>query len=95
MRTHERSFTARLGQGLLLISGLMGGLALVDAVLLFFFFLVLVPTSAVTPNPYLGFVLFIALPVLAVVGFTLAAMAYIVSSDGEPSPSGDKHQLGM
>lgn len=95
MRTHERSFTGRLGRGLLLISGVMGGLALVDAVLLFFFFLVLVPRSAATPNPYLGFVLFVALPMLAVVGAALAAIAYMVSSDGEPQPSGDEHHIGM
>jgi hypothetical protein len=95
MRTHEGSFTGRLGQGLWLISGVMGGLALVDAVLLFFFFLVLAPTSAATTNPYIGFVLFVALPVLAVVGATLAAIAYMVSSDAEPPPSGDEHHVGM
>jgi hypothetical protein len=93
MRTQERSFTARLGQGLLLISGVMGGLALVDAVLLFVFFLVM-PTSVATPNPYIGVVLFVALPVLAVVGATLAAIAYMVSSGGERSPSGDEHHVG-
>jgi len=95
MRTHERSFTVRLGQGLLLISGVMGALALVDAVLLFFFFLVLVPRSVATPNPYIGVVLFVALPMLAVVGAILAAIAYMVWSDGEPSPSGDEHPVGM
>jgi hypothetical protein len=94
MRIHERSFSGRLGRGLLLISGVMGGLALADAVLLFFFFLVLVPRSAATPNPYIGFVLFVALPVLAVVGATLAALAFMVSSDGEQPPSADEHHVG-
>jgi hypothetical protein len=94
MRTHERSFTGRLGRGLWLISGVMGGLALLDAVLLFLFFLVLVPTSAATAHPYIGFVLFVALPVLAVVGATLAAIAYMLSSDGESSPSSDEHHVG-
>jgi hypothetical protein len=90
MRTHGRSFARRLGRGLLLVTGVMGGLAVVDAVLLFVFFLVLVPT--LVASPYIGLVL-VGLPFVAIVGGALAVIAYVVLSDGAPSPSNDDHHV--
>jgi predicted membrane metal-binding protein len=83
MRNRERSFGKRLGRGLILIGGLLGALAAVDALLLFSV-LLLAAIFIDVPNPYIGLVIFLGLPFTAVFGGALAWTAYTVLMDGAP-----------
>jgi hypothetical protein len=87
MRNPDRSLALRLGRGLLFAVGIVGALALIDAVILFFVF-VLAATFSERPSPYLG-IAFLGLPMLAVLGAAVAALVYAVLRDRAPrSPSG-------
>jgi hypothetical protein len=90
MRNPDRSLALRLGRGLLFAIGFMAALALIDAVLLFFV-LLLAAMFSETSNPYIGIV-FIGLPILALLGAAVAAIAYAVLTERAPgSPAGRDH----
>jgi len=76
MRNPDRSLALRLGRGLLFAIGIVGALALLDAVILFFVFLLAAMFSE-RPSPYIG-IAFVGLPILAVLGAGIAAIVYAV-----------------
>ncbi|HEY7190658.1 MAG TPA: hypothetical protein VH436_29100 [Vicinamibacterales bacterium] len=88
MRNRDRSFAARVGRGLLLAAGIVGGLALVDAVVLFFVFLMAAMVSD-RPSPYIGIV-FVGLPIIALTGVGVAAIAYAVLRKRAPRLPADR-----
>jgi len=85
MRTHQRSLRERLGRGFFIVLGLLGGLALVDAVLMFLV-LLLAAIFIDVPAPYVGLLMFIVLPLVAVIGGALAWTGYSVLIDRAPEP---------
>ena len=91
MRNGERSVGARLGRALILIAGVVGALAAFDAVLLFLVLL----TAAVfgdALNPYIGLLLFVALPIAVIAGGAMAWTAYTISSEaGGPRAGNSPH----
>jgi uncharacterized BrkB/YihY/UPF0761 family membrane protein len=90
MRNPDRSFARRLGRGLLLVIGIVGALAFIDAVILFFVILLAAMFSE-TPGPYVGIV-FVGLPILALLGAAVAAMVYaVLREQGPRSPAGHVH----
>lgn len=76
MGSHTRSIAARVGRALLFVVGVLGAFAVIDAVLLFVF--VLAAMIVWVPNPYMGLVLFVGAPLIAIAGGALAAVAYAV-----------------
>jgi hypothetical protein len=84
------SFAVRLGRGLLLAIGIVGALALIDAVVLFFVVLLAAMFSE-RPGPYVGIV-FVGLPILALLGAAVAAIVYGVLRERAPrAPAGHDH----
>lgn len=89
MRNHTRSVAMWVLRAFLLAAGVLGGFALVDAVLLF---VVLAGLSVFAPNPYMGLIMFVGLPLLGLVGAALVWIAYVVLRDRTPSsPPGNQH----
>ena len=89
MGNRKRSIVARLGRALLFVIGMLGAFAVIDAVLLFFF--VLAAMIVWVPNPYMGLVLFVAAPLIAIAGGALAAIAYAVLKERAPVPGAGEH----
>ena len=84
------SFAVRLGRGLLLAIGIVGALALIDAVVLFFVVLFAAMFSE-RPGPYVGIV-FVGLPIIALLGAAVAAMVYaVLRGRGPRLPAGHNH----
>ena len=84
------SFAVRLGRGLLLAIGIVGALALIDAVVLFFVVLFAAMFSE-RPGPYVGIV-FVGLPIIALLGAAVAAIVYAVLRERAPRlPAGHNH----
>ena len=80
MRNAQRSFGTRVGRALILIMGLVGASAAVDAILLFLclpFFAIVVGLS----NPYIGLLMFVALPFVTILGGAVAWIAYAIVND--------------
>lgn len=75
MGKHPGPLGERVGRGVIVVLGMLGGLAALDAVLLFFF-LLFVPVFVTPSNPYIGLVLFIVVPLTVVVGSALAWAGY-------------------
>jgi hypothetical protein len=68
-----------VGRTLVTILGVLGAFVALDALLAFLALLV-IPMFVGSQNPYVGLLLFIVLPVAAVLGAVLAWAAYVVVS---------------
>ena len=88
MRDRDRSFLTLVLRALLLAVGVIGGFAAIDAV---FLLLVLAGLFVLAPNPYMGLILFVGLPLVGLAGAALVATAYAVLRDRAPSSRGDHH----
>ena len=88
MRDHDRSFSTRVLRGLLLAVGVVGGFAAIDAV---FLFVMLAAVFVFAPNPYMGLILFVGLPLVGLFGAALAAVAYAVLKDRAASGTPNHH----
>jgi hypothetical protein len=82
MRNRVRSIGEHLGRPLIIIIGVLAGMAAVDAVLVFLF-LLFSPLFAAVQNPYIGLMV-VALPVVALIGGTVAWAAYLVLQENAP-----------
>lgn len=89
MRNPQRSFVARLGVTAVIVVGVLGALAAVDAVLLFF---VLLFTG---PTPYGGLLLIVAVPTVVLLGTAAAWMAYSVVRRQTPQVRGGDRRIGV
>jgi hypothetical protein len=92
MWSRQRSVGTRVGRGLILTVGVLGGLVAFDAILLF---LVLLAAALVIapPNPYIGLFMFVGVPILVVLGTALAWIAYRVLRDRAPEADGEGHEV--
>ena len=88
MRNRERAFGERLWRAVVIGLGVLGGFAAFDAILLFLV-LLLSAKFVAAPNPYFGLVMFVALPIAAIVGGAIAWTAYTVSNDRAPKSPAD------
>jgi hypothetical protein len=86
MRKQERPFGSRLGRALLLTVGVLGAFVALDAFLVFGA-LLLAPLFGGGMNPYVGIVMFVALPLCGFLGASLAWAVYVVLS-GRRAPAG-------
>ena len=91
MRNRERAFGERLWRAVVIAFGVLGGFAAFDAILLFFV-LLLSAKFVASPNPYIGLVMFVALPIAAIVGGAIAWTAYTVWNDRSLKSPTDGHQ---
>jgi predicted membrane metal-binding protein len=94
MRHRERAFGERLWRAVVIGLGVLGGFAAFDAILLFFV-LLLSATFVAAPNPYLGLVVFVALPIAAIVGGAIAWTAYTVCHDRARESPAEGHQAAV
>jgi hypothetical protein len=77
MRNREHSVVAGLGWSLLLVVGVLGAFAAVDAAVLFVYFLI-AAILIEAPGPYAGLLMLVVLPGVAAIGVALAWAAYTV-----------------
>lgn len=91
MRNQERSFGERVGRGVIIGIGALGALAAFDALLLFFFLLFAAMLVA-PPGPYIGIVMFIAVPLTVAIGSALAWAGYIAYMEPVQERDGDAHR---
>jgi hypothetical protein len=94
MRNRERAFGERLLRAVVIGFGVLGGFAAFDAILLFLV-LLLSAKFVAAPNPYIGLVMFVALPIAAIVGGAIAWTAYTVWNDRAPESPADGHQAAV
>ena len=92
MRNRERFWRTRVGRGLILTFGVAGGMLAFDAILLFLFFLLAALVIA-PPNPYVGLLMFVGVPIVVVLGTTLAWTAYRVLKERAPEAEVQGHQV--
>jgi drug/metabolite transporter (DMT)-like permease len=92
MRNHERAFGERLWRAAVIAFGMLGAFAAIDAIL-FFFFLVGAVIVFAPPSPYIGLLMFVALPAAAVVGAAVAWTAYQVLTRRILQSQADKHHV--
>jgi hypothetical protein len=88
MRNPERSIGHRFSRRMVIVLGVLSGFAAFDAILLFLL-LLLAGVFVQAPNPYIGILAFVALPIVAIVGGTFAWMAFMVLQEGPPASTGD------
>ena len=99
MRNHARSLGERIGRAIIIGLGAMGALAALDALALFVF--LLFATAFVAPlGPYIGLLIFVAVPLTVVIGGALAWAGYHVlmerpeeslAANGVDDPAGGGH----
>ena len=87
MRNQEHSVIAGLGRSLLLVVGVLGAFAAVDAVVLFVYFLV-AAILIEAPGPYAGLLMLVVLPGVAAIGVALAWTAYVLVHQASPRDEG-------
>jgi hypothetical protein len=93
MRNRERAFGERLWRAVVISLGVLGGFAAIDAIVAFFFLAGLVIVFG-APNPYIGLLMFVALPVIGAVGGAVAWTAYRVVNRHTPdSQAADPHRV--
>jgi hypothetical protein len=80
MRNRDRSLVVSVGRASLLVVGIIGAFAAVDATLLFVYFL-LAAILIEAPGPYAGLLMLVALPGVAAIGAVVAWTAYAVLHD--------------
>lgn len=89
MRNRERAFGERLWRAVVIGFGVLGGLAAIDAVLLFSF-LVVAAVFFEAPNPYIGLLIFVVCPAVAVFGGAMAWTAYWILKRRAPQSQADR-----
>ena len=94
MRNREPAFGERLRRAVVISLGVLGVFAAFDAILLFVV-LLLSAIFVAAPNPYIGLVMFVALPIVAIVGGAIAWTAYTVWNDRAPESPADGHQAAV
>jgi hypothetical protein len=92
MRNRERAFGERLWRATVVGFGLLGAFAAIDAIL-FFFFLVGAAIVFEPPSPYIGLLMFVVLPVAAVIGAAVAWTAYQLLTRRTLQSPADKHHV--
>jgi hypothetical protein len=90
MRNRDRSVVVGVGRALLLVAGIIGAFAAVDATFLFVYFLI-AGILIEAPGPYTGLLMLVVLPAVAVLGIALAWTAYVMLHD-VASPRGDRRE---
>ena len=88
MPNRDRFLDARFTRTLIVVAGVLGGLAALDAILL------LPVLLLASSNPYIGLVTFVALPVAAVVGSALAWTAYTLLKGPARTVEAERRELG-
>jgi hypothetical protein len=92
MRNSERPRGKRLWRVTLIVLGLLGGLAVFDAVLLFL--VLLLSAIVIAPlSPYIGLLMLVALPLAAIAGGAIAWIAYVLLNDRTAGHGPDEHHL--
>ena len=89
MRNHARPLGQRIGRAIIIGLGAVGALAAFDALALFVF--LLFAAAFVAPlGPYIGLVVFVAVPLTVVIGGALAWAGYhVLMERPEESPAAD------
>ena len=87
MRNRDRSSRRRFGRTLILVIGVLGGFAALDAILLVPILLLAVP------NPYVGLLTLVALPLVAVGGGALAWTAFTLLTEAAGDVEADGHEV--
>lgn len=91
----ERSLGERLWRAVVITAGVLGGFAAIDAVFLFLF-LVGAAFFVDAPNPYVGLVMLVILPVITILGGATALTAYRIlrrpTVQSQADPQTDPHQ---
>ena len=91
MGNRERAFGERFWRTVVIVLAVLGGFAVLDAIVLFAV-LLLGAVFIATPSPYIGLLMFVALPLAAIVGGAVAWMAYTVVNDrAQGSPADGQH----
>jgi hypothetical protein len=93
MRNRERAFGERLWRAVVISLGVLGGFAAFDAILLFF--VLLTATFIAEFNLYIGLVVFVALPIAAIVGGAIAWTAYTALQDPASASPHDGHHAAV
>lgn len=88
MRNNTRPLGERVGRAVIIGVGLLGALAAFDALLLFCF-LLLAAVFVAPPGPYIGLVMFIAVPVTVVIGAALGWAGYSALVERSDTPHAD------
>jgi hypothetical protein len=92
MRNSERPRGKRLWRVLLIALGLLGGLAVLDASLLFL--VLLLSAIVIAPlSPYIGLLMLVALPLAVIVGGVIAWTAYTLLNDRAAGHGPDEQRL--
>lgn len=82
----------RFWRVILIVLGLLGGLAVFDAVLLFL--VLLLSAIVIAPlSPYIGLLMLVALPLAAIAGSAVAWTAYTLLTDHAAGHGPDEHHL--
>jgi hypothetical protein len=87
MGNRARTFGERFGRTVVVIVGVLGALAAFDAVLLFVVLLLAGPVT-----PYIGLLMFVAVPSAVALGGTLAWAAFVLVESGTPGAHHDTRQ---
>ena len=91
MGNRERAFGERFWRTVVIVLAVLGGFAVLDAIILFAV-LLLAAVFIAAPSPYIGLLMFVALPLAAIVGGAMAWMAYTVLNDrAQESPADGQH----
>ena len=90
MGNRERAFGERFWRTIVIVLAVLGGFAVLDAIVLFAV-LLLAAVFIAAPGPYIGMLMFVALPLAAIVGGVIAWMAYTVLNDPAQGSSADRH----
>ena len=91
MRDRERACGKRFWRAVGIGLAVLGGFVAFDAILLFLV-LLLSAMFIAAPSPYIGLVMFVALPIAAIVGGVIAWTAYSVCTDRASESPADGHQ---
>jgi hypothetical protein len=92
MQNSERPRGKRLWRVTLIVLGLLGGLAVFDAVLLFL--VLLLSAIVIAPlSPYIGLLMLVALPLAAIAGGAIAWTAYVLLNDRAAGHGPDEQHL--
>lgn len=92
MQNSQRPRGTRLWRLVLVALGLLGGLAVLDAILLFL--VLLLSAIVIAPlSPYIGLVMLVALPLAAIAGGAIAWAAYTLLNDRAAGDGPGEHHL--
>jgi hypothetical protein len=90
MGNRERAFGERFWRTVVIVLAVLGGFAVLDAIVLFAV-LLLAAVFIAAPGPYIGLLMFVALLLAAIVGGAMAWMAYTLLNDRALASPADQH----